>query len=167
MTHEELGIIVLQSKKFKFYKTLIDENLIRFKSLDAGDISLENFELTEKAYALLRGEKEEKSEIRDEFLQAYIDKFKADNIGINKNSFSPKQKVRKKLESFFKKYKTDEQSILDAVDYYHKKMYTENKIQYSLDAQYFIEKDGGSLLLDMLTEAKEENNYNTQSYTLV
>jgi hypothetical protein len=51
-----------------------------------------------------------------------------------------------------RKYKVSSSEILQAVDYYHQNA---DDIRYTLDAQYFIEKDGGSLLIDTINEMKE------------
>ena len=79
--------------------------------------------------------------------------FSKENLyGVNKKAFSPKNKVLSKLESFMKKYKVSSSEIIEAVKYYHQ---TADDIRYTLDAQYFIEKDGGSLLIDTINEMKE------------
>jgi hypothetical protein len=41
------------------------------------------------------------------------------------------------------------------VDHYNKNC---QNLQYSYDAQYFIEKNGGSLLLDVIAEMKNPTN---------
>jgi hypothetical protein len=151
MTHEELGMIILKSKKFKFPKTLIDENLIMYSSTNITDESLDNFELTEKAIAILNG-KEYKKEMSQEDFESYYNKFTANYLGINKVAFSPKQKVKSKLQTFMQKYKVSLDIILEAVDYYHRQCALENRIMYSSDAQYFIEKNGASLLLDIISD---------------
>lgn len=148
MTYEELGMIILKSKKFKFPKTLIDENLIMYSTTNITDESLDNFELTEKAIAILNG-KEYKKEMSQEDFESYYNKFTINHLGINKVAFSPKQKVKTKLQTFMQKYKVDLPAILEAVDHYHRNC---QNLQYSYDAQYFIEKNGGSLLLDVIAE---------------
>jgi hypothetical protein len=154
MTYEELGMIILKSKKFKFPKTLLDEKLIMYSTTNITDESLGNFELTEKAIAILNG-KEYKKEMAPEDFESYYNRFTINHLGINKVAFSPKQKVKTKLQTFMQMYKVDLPTILDAVDHYHRNC---QNLQYSYDAQYFIEKNGGSLLLDVITELKTPTN---------
>jgi hypothetical protein len=166
MTIEELVSVVLISKKIDFKKRLLAEKLIRYSTTNTLDESLDNFELTEKAIALLQGNTTPTSlSISAEQLAQYLSMFKAENIGINKTSHSPSQIVRKKLESFIDKYNIKDFSIiLQAVSAYHISCINENRIQYSSDAQYFIEKDGGSLLLDTINSM---NNTQQSYYKLV
>ena len=76
-------------------------------------------------------------------------------LGINKVSFSPKSLIKKKLEVFINKYKTSSEEILRAVDFYHQNSKDNGNLVFSLDAQYFIEKNGGSLLLDNILEMQK------------
>ena len=162
MNHELLGRLILKSKKFKFPKTLLDEKLIMYSTTNVADESLDNFELTEKAIDILNGKDYKPKEIPSEFYEEYYNRFTIERLGVSKVKWSPSQQIKKKLQGFMQKYKVSEEAILEAVDYYHKNC---DNIRYSLDAQYFIEKDGASLLLDNIVEMN--NPTNTQSFSKI
>jgi hypothetical protein len=153
MNYEEMGKLVINLPQLKIIQSLIKKGFIRSlhtEKLDNTDPS--NFEITEFGKAILNGEKYQ-TLVSEEFLEEYMRLFSKQNLqGINKKAFSPKNKVLSKLESFMRKYKVSSSEILHAVDYYHQNA---DDIRYTLDAQYFIERDGGSLLIDTINEMKE------------
>ena len=152
MNYEEIGKLVVKLPKIKFPEILLKQGVIRYIDTEnIDDSNLDNFEITEYGYSILENQKYEPL-VSLSFLENYIFLFSKENLqGLCKKSYSPKTKVRQKLETFMKKYKVTEQEILDAVNYYHE---NSRDLRYSLDAQYFIDKEGGSLLLDTINEIK-------------
>lgn len=153
MNYEELGKLIFNVPQLKIVQNLIKKGLIRNTNTEKLDVNNPlDFEITEYGNSILNGEKYEPL-VSEEFLESYMYLFSKQNLqGINKKAFSPKNKVFSKLESFMKKYKVSSSEIIDAVNYYH---HNANDLRYTLDAQYFIEKDGGSLLIDTINEMKQ------------
>jgi len=153
MNYEEMGKLVINLPQLKIIQSLIKKGFIR--SLNTEKIHTNNpsdFEITEFGQSILNGEKYQPL-VSEQFLAEYMRLFSKQNLqGINKKAFSPTNKVITKLESFMRKYKVSSEEILDAVNYYHQNA---DDLRYTLDAQYFIEKDGGSLLIDTINEMKE------------
>ena len=153
MSYEEMGKLAINLPQLNIIQYLIKKGFIR--NIHLTKINTNNpldFEITEFGKAILNGEKYQ-TLVSEEFLEEYMRLFSKQNLqGINKKAFSPKNKVLSKLESFMRKYKVSSSEILQAVDYYHQNA---DDIRYTLDAQYFIERDGGSLLIDTINEMKE------------
>lgn len=153
MSYEEMGKLIINLPQLNIIQYLVKKGFIR--NIHLTKINTNNpldFEITEFGQSFLNGEKYQPI-VSEELLEEYMRLFSKQNLQeINKKSFSPKNKVFSKLESFMRKYKVSSSEILDAVNYYHQNA---NDLRYTSDAQYFIEKDGGSLLLDTINEMKE------------
>ena len=160
MTYEEIGKMFFNFKKAKFPGPLLRHGLIRYKNGE--DNNLENFELTPLGISFLTNEEYIPVTKKDSsFLEEYISRFTTEKLGINKRAYSPESKVREKLDNFFLKNNVTKQEVLDAVDHYHNEMRNDGKITFSLDAQYFIEKDGGSLMIDIINnDVRKGKNVN-------
>jgi hypothetical protein len=154
ITFEQIGMLLVKYNKCKFPNPLLRNGLIRFIDGNESNQTLENFEITELGISVLTG-KPITSEITSEFIDLYYEKFSTQILGINKVSFSPKSLIKKKIENFINKFKTNSDEILKAVDFYHENCRNNGNLVYSLDAQYFIEKNGGSLLLDNILEMRK------------
>jgi hypothetical protein len=153
MSYEEMGKLAINLPQLNIIQYLVKKGFIR--NIHLTKINTNNpldFEITEFGQSFLNGEKYQPL-VSEQFLDEYMILFSKQNLqGINKKAFSPKNKVITKLESFMKKYKVSSEEILYAVNYYHQNA---DDLRYTLDAQYFIEKEGGSLLLDTINEMKE------------
>jgi len=154
ITEETVGKLLINYPKCKFPNPLLRNGLIRFIDNNESNTDLSNFEVTNLGLNVLNGTKYV-SEITDDFVENYYEKFTQTMLGINKVSFSPKSLIKKKLEVFINKYKTSFDEILRAVDFYHQNIKDNGNLAFSLDAQYFIEKNGGSLLLDNILEMQK------------
>jgi hypothetical protein len=154
ITEEEIGKLLINYPKCKFPNPLLRVGLIRFIDGNELNTELSNFELTNLGDSVLNGTKFVDT-ITDDFVENYYEKFTQNVLGINKVAFSPKSLIRKKLENFINKYKTSFDEIIKAVDFYHQNCRDNGNLVFSLDAQYFIEKNGGSLLLDNLLEMRK------------
>lgn len=154
ITHEEIGKLLINYPKCKFPNPLLRNGLIRFIDGNESNTVLSNFEITELGKSVLNNT-QFVTTINDELVDKYYEKFTNDILGISKVSFSPKSLIKKKLEAFNNKYKTTFDEILKAVDFYHENCRNNGNLVFSLDAQYFIEKNGGSLLLDNILEMRK------------
>lgn len=164
MNYEELGKLVVKMPNFKFPEFFVKKGVIRFiDSTRLATTSVNNFEVTEYGWSIIKGEKY-RPIVDDTFLEEYMFLFSKDNLqGICKKSYSPSNKVKTKLEAFMKRYKTSKIEILEAVQYYHNNA---QDLRYTLDAQYFIDKNGGSLLLDTIHEMRK-GIFSTQDKLLI
>jgi hypothetical protein len=154
ITVEEIGKLLINYPKCKFPNPLLRNGLIRFIDGNESNTELSNFELTNLGSSVLNGTKYV-TNVTDDFVENYYEKFTQNILGISKISFSPKSLIKKKLEVFINKYKTSSEEILKAVDFYHENCRNNGNLVFSLDAQYFIEKNGGSLLLDNILEMRK------------
>jgi hypothetical protein len=153
MNFEQIGKLFYQYQKCKFPGPLLRYGLIRFKNGESK--SLDNLELTKLGESIITGADYIPITNEDpDFVETYMNKFKKEVIGINKTSYSPSAKVKQKLDDFFLKNNVTKQEVLDAVEHYHNTIASEGDMRYSLDAQYLIEKDGASLLIDLINEVK-------------
>ena len=163
ITYEQIGKLFVKSIKAKFPGVLFREGLVRFIDGNESNNSIENLEITNAGEALLNNEIYQKISKTDSFVEEYWFRFTKDNLGINKTLHSSKDSVAKKLDKFILKNNVSKEQILEAVDLYHQKFLSEGNISYSLDAQYFIEKNDSSTLLDFVNDIKSGNVYNSNS----
>lgn len=154
ITFEQVGKLLIKYNKCKFPNPLLRNGLIRFIDGNESNTDISNFEITELGQSVLNNTHFVNS-INDNLVDQYYDKFTNNNLGVNKVSFSPKSLIKKKLEAFNNKYKTSFDEILKAVDFYHENCRNNGNLVFSLDAQYFIDKNGGSLLLDNILEMRK------------
>lgn len=154
ITFEQVGKLLIKYPKCKFPNPLLRNGLIRFIDGNESNTDISNFEITELGNSVLN-DTHFVNIINDDLIDKYYEKFTINSLGINKVSFSPKSLIKKKLENFNNKYKTSFDEILKAVDFYHENCRNNGNLVFSLDAQYFIEKNGGSLLLDNILEMRK------------
>lgn len=154
ITFEQIGQLLIKYPKCKFPNPLLRNGLIRFIDGNESNTDISNFEITELGNSVLN-DTHFVNIINDDLIDKYYEKFTINSLGINKVSFSPKSLIKKKLENFNNKYKTSFDEILKAVDFYHENCRNNGNLVFSLDAQYFIEKNGGSLLLDNILEMRK------------
>ena len=157
ISFEQIGELFFKCKKAKFPGVLWREGLITYIDNDNTNRKLENIKLSALGNSLLNDNEFKNIKSSDDFVNDYYKKFHKNNLGISKTTFSPKNKIATKLNKFMLQYNASKEDILLAVDKYHNYCRNEfGSLQYSLDAQYFIEKDGGSLLLDFINNTEED-----------
>lgn len=154
ITYEEIGKLFVKSIKCKFPGALFKENLVRFINNNTTNTNIENIEITPLGRAILEQKTYDSLKSESTLFKEYFDKFKKENLGVDKTLYSPRASVLKKLNEFVLKYKASQKDVLAAVDLYHYKMKSENDIKFSLDAQYFIKRNDESLLLEYVNEIK-------------
>ena len=167
ITYEEIGELFTKSIKAKFPGVLFREGLLRFIDGNESNNSLENIEITQAGISLLKNEVYFKLKKEDTFVEEYMFRFSKDNLGISKTLYSPRNRVIDKLDRFLLKNNVTQQQVLEAVDNYHQQCFDNGNITFSSDAQYFIEKDGGSLLLDFVNDIKTGNSYTSYNDLVV
>ena len=95
--------------------------------------------------------------LRVEAYRALFSKGGNGKVGLKTGGLGDKNFIEKKLKEWFKsnpEYSMDD--VLNATKYYVDKHISEGKVQYLMQADYFIKKDGRSQLSAMIDEYLEQ-----------
>ncbi len=117
----------------------------------------------------LYSQEEDKTNITDEWIEEYRNKFTSYNRPIKVGIKGDKQMCKKKMEKWFKNnksYKSSLDEILLVAEFYVNGMLSSGKSKFVMQADNFIYKDGQSMLSNMLEEyrntSKESDIFDNQ-----
>jgi hypothetical protein len=100
--------------------------------------------------------KEDLETVKDKkMLREYKKNAKTRNLFLFNSIVKNSPEIKRDIEARFRFGAILFDEILRAVDFYHENCRNNGNLVFSLDAQYFIEKNGGSLLLDNILEMRK------------